>query len=1061
MRTLSALTLLLLVSCGAPAPAPVRPPTPPPINSSTPPPTPPPWDVNNPPGPTSEVSIDTDEGTWMSLDLRPQGDEIVFDLLGDLYAIPVAGGEAKAITTGMAWDMQPRYSPDGEWIAFTSDRGAGDNLWIMKRDGSEPRPISKETFRLLNQPCWTPDGKWLAGRKHFTSRRSLGAGEIWLYALDGGDGFQMTKKPNDQKDLGEPAFSPDGRFLYFSLDATPGDTFEYNKDGNNPIYAIKRLNRETGEIDVAVPRACCPTPSPDGRTMAFVRRVRFQSQLWLRDLESGREWAIYEKLDRDMQETWAVHGVYPSMSWSRDAKSIVFWAAGKIRRIDVASKQCDVIPFHVKATRKISTALRFKVDAAPEQFDVKLLRWPQVSPKGDAVVYTALGHIYVRPLPDGEPRRLTASEDFEFYPSWSRDGASIVYVGWDDEKLGTIRVAAAAGGDGRAITTKPGHYREPVFSPDGKHIVYRKGAGGGVVSPLWSSDPGIYAIAEGSEPVRLSKDGAQPHFGAASDRVYLLKHQGEKRALVSISLKGIEERTHLLSENATGFRVSPDGTQVAFRERFNIYVIPFVPTGLPVDVGPKMTSVTPKRVTKESGGYLHWSSSNLHWTLGPDLYTSGIEKPVTISFKAKADAPAGMVAFTNARIITMRGNDVIEKGTILVERNRIKAVGTFDIPAGVHVVDCTGLTIMPGLVDVHAHGPQGDDGITPQRNYAHYAGLAFGVTTVHDPSHDTDTIFSSSEMGRAGLITAPRIFSTGTILYGAAGDFKAEVDSLDDARFHLKRMKAVGAFSVKSYNQPRRDQRQQVIAAARELEMMVVPEGGSLYMHNLTQVVDGHTGIEHSIPVGAAYKDCIQLWSGTQVHYTPTLGVGYGGIMGENYWYAKTNVWENERLMAFVPREGVDGRSRRRVLAPDEEYNHINNAKICKQLGDAGVRVNIGAHGQREGLAAHWEMWMLGQGGMTPLECIRCATINGARYVGLDGDIGSIEPGKLADFVILEKNPLETIRHSDSSKYVVANGRLYDARTMDELGNHPKKRGSLWFQVTGTSGEKAGSDTDD
>src|SRR4029078_12932049 len=136
-----------------------------------------------------------------------------------------------------------------------------------------------------------------------------------------------------------------------------------------------------------------------------------------------------------------------------------------------------------------------------------------------------------------------------------------------------------------------------------------------------------------------------------------------------------------------------------------------------------------------------------------------------------------------------------------------------------------------------------------------------------------------------------RIFSTGTILYGATTPFTAEINSLEDARGHLRRLKAVGAVSVKSYNQPRREQRQQVIAAARELKMMVVPEGGALFEHNMTMVVDGHTGVEHSIPVGAIYKDVVQLWKSTPVGYTPTLIVGYGGIWGENYWYAKTQVW--------------------------------------------------------------------------------------------------------------------------------------------------------------------------
>ncbi|MEQ1735496.1 MAG: hypothetical protein ABL886_03605, partial [Rhodoglobus sp.] len=187
------------------------------------------WDVQAPPGPARDVAIDASEGTWMSLDVSPDGSEICFDFLGDLYVMPIAGGEARAIRSGVAWEMQPRYAPDGKRIAFTSDAGGGDNIWTAKPDGSDAKQVTKETFRLLNSPAWSPDGQWIAAHKHFTSRRSLGAGEIWLYHVSGGEGLQLTTRANEQKDLGEPAFSPDGRYVYFSFDATPGDSFEYSK----------------------------------------------------------------------------------------------------------------------------------------------------------------------------------------------------------------------------------------------------------------------------------------------------------------------------------------------------------------------------------------------------------------------------------------------------------------------------------------------------------------------------------------------------------------------------------------------------------------------------------------------------------------------------------------------------------------------------------------------------------------------------------------------------------------------------------------------------------------
>jgi imidazolonepropionase-like amidohydrolase len=432
-------------------------------------------------------------------------------------------------------------------------------------------------------------------------------------------------------------------------------------------------------------------------------------------------------------------------------------------------------------------------------------------------------------------------------------------------------------------------------------------------------------------------------------------------------------------------------------------------------------------------------------------------KGVPIGFTTRSDTPSGTIALVGARIVTMaeaRGQrpeagGAIENGTIVIEGNRIAAVGpsgSVTVPAGAQRIDVQGKTIIPGLIDVHAHVGTESDGLVAQNAWPLLANLAFGVTLSHDPSADTETIFTNAEMIRAGLKIGPRLYSTGTILYGAETPFKAVVETYEDALSHLRRMKSVGAISVKSYNQQRRDARQMIIKAARELEMMVVPEGGSLLYQNNTQVLDGHTGVEHSLPVPNLYNDVVTLFAKSQVGYTPTMVVGYGGLSGEYYWYQHMNVWEHDLLMKYSPADVVVPRSRRRTMAAEGDFNHVLIARGVKKVADAGGLVMMGAHGQLQGLGAHWETWMFEQGGMAPLEALRAATINGAKYLGMDGDIGSLEKGKLADLVVLDKNPLENIRNTDSVRMVMLNGRLYDAATMNEVAPRQQTRLPLYWE---------------
>ena len=1033
------------------------------------------WDVSARHGPARDVQFETTEGTWMSVDVSPNGQTLVFDLLGDIYTMPVAGGQATIVLGGAAYETTPRWSPDGRRIAFTSDRDGIENIWTMNATGGDLRQVSKEKERQVSNPAWTPDGQYVVARKHFRNTRSLGAGEMWLYHVAGGLGLKLTDRRNWEQNATEPIVSPDGRYVYFSEDVSPGGNFQYNRDPYGIIYVVQRLDRRTGERSTwlsAPGGSLRPELSPDGKTMAFIRRVGLKSVLMTHDMETGRERAVWDGLDHDQQEVWAIFGTYPGYDWMPDGRSIVIWAQGKLWRVDVASGRPTPIPFTAPVRQTITEAVRFPTPVAPDTFDVKLLRWVSVSPDQRRVVYTALGKLWVKDLPNGQPRRVTrGGQDFELFPTWAPDGRTIAYATWSDDSLGAIRTVGVDGAGGRKVTARMGHYIEPRFSGDGRSIVFRRVGGDQLRGSFNNREGGLYIVPAAGGEMRLvmTGGGSEPRFNRAGDRIFLTASEGGRPALVSVNLTGGDRRVHVTAENATEFVPSPDERWVTWAERFNAYVAPLPLTGQAVALGTATTEIPARRISRDAGLYLHWSpdSRRIYWSLGPELFqrdlaqtfafetedtTSLRREPeargIPIGMRSAADRPTGQVALTGGTAITMNGTEVIPDATILIDRNRITAIGPsgqVQIPPGARRIDITGKYVMPGIIDVHAHVGTGSAGITPRSNWQFLANLAFGVTTMHDPSNDTQMVFSASELVRQGEILGPRLFSTGSILYGAESPSKAITTSFEDAVSHLRRMQAVGAFSVKSYNQPRRDARQQIVEAARELKMLVVPEGGSTFFFNMTHVLDGHTGIEHNIPVAPLYNDVLTLMAASKTGYTPTLIVGYGGLNGEFYWYQQDDVWKNERLARFTAPGILDSRARRREMAADDDYYYIEVAKAAKALLDRGVKVQLGAHGQLQGLGAHWELWMLQQGGMTNHEALRAATLHGAEYLGLDADIGSLVRGKLADLIVLDRNPLENVRNSTSIRYVMVNGRIFDAETMAQTGNHARPAPSLYW----------------
>ncbi|MCI0432856.1 MAG: amidohydrolase family protein [Gemmatimonadetes bacterium] len=1021
--------------------------------------------------PARTLRFTTDEGTWISLDVSPDGRSIVFDLLGDLYTISITGGRATRLTSGMAWDCMPRWSPDGQRIAFVSDRDGSDNLWVVNTDGTGARRVTKEVDNALSSPAWTPDGQYLVARRFgpypgpVDYLRSV---PLWMYHIDGGSGIELYpgRAGRTTTNTG-PAFSPDGRTLYFG-----SHSGGYSGE-NLGSFQIVAYDRETGKERTLTSGAgggLRPVASPDGRWLVYATRADTRTALRIRDLQTHEDRWLVGETQRDDQEGYAPNDVFPGYAFTPDSRAVIFHGGGRIHRVDIETRRVTDIPFSADVELGMGERLYIpdRIDDGPVA--VTQLIAPVESPDRRRIAFGGVGRIWIADVNGatvGAPRRLTSGTARESFPAFSPDGQWIAFATWSDSAGGFLWKTRADGtGAPVRLTTEPASISMPTWSPDGERIVFswttRQAALG--FGPVASLGELRWVPAPGGPASTITTSGSSPSLvtGSGSDaRVYYQEVEpasgplgSPTHVVASVRFDGADRRVHakITSSNAGSptVRVSPDQRALLVLDRDDLYTFPITDAGSDgLAINLQSAPVPLRRVTREGANYAAWADRGrtLTWSFANRFFRASYgtvmrhAEPaqwqidtMQITLQVPRASPRGPLLLRGARIITMRGDEIIERGDILIENNGIAQVGaSLAAPAGARVIDVAGKTIIPGIVDVHAH-PQTGREFAPEQEWSIASNLAYGVTTTRNPSGSRWN-FAWAELIDAGEMVGSRIYATGFPLTST----NAPVKSAEDARHVVRRYREQGANAIKQYLQPRRIQRQWILQAGHAEGINVTNEGAGDLKADVTMAIDGFTAIEHSIGIVPLYKDVVTVFADAKIAYTPTLVVAYGAPAGDTYWRARANLYEDEKTKFFTPAELLYRRTRRRTLIPEEDYNFPAIARGVRDIVRAGGIAGLGSHGQQDGIAAHWELWMLAAGDMTPMEALRIATILGAESIGYGQDIGSIEAGKLADLVILNSNPLDDIRNSADIAQVMKNGELYDGATLDRIWPSARK----------------------
>ena len=1043
--------------------------------------------------PKRKLQFRVDEGTWMSVNIASDAQRIAFDLLGDIYTLDANGGEARLLLGGLAFESQPAYSPDGKHLAFISDRSGGENLWIANADGSAPLQLSKDEDRSFASPVWSPDGQYVYVAR---SVPSYGLYEIWMYHVRGGSGVQITRANGSAPATGtnmhagadeetavavdvrpntmSPAPSPDGKYLYYGLKL---GGFEYNAD--LPLWSIARRDLSTGAEDVFITApgsAMRPVLSRDGKQLVYAARHNGQTGLRLRDLDSGADrWLAYP-VQRDEQEALPTRDVMPGYNFTPDGKALVLSYGGKIRRLDIATGQSREIPFSANVNLDIGPDLHVQQRNSTGPVRARVIQTPRQSPDGRTAVFSALGKLYLLDLQPGTtPRRLTATAEAEFHPNWSSDGRWITYVTGSAKGGHIWKVRADGRSKPQRLTDVTGFYSDPLFSPDGKSIYalrssnYDRMRAPSEVFFKRIADL-IQVPATGGKPSLISHAPAarSPHLSSDPQRLYFYSDAG----LQSVRLDGSDRRVHVQIKGlgttvqvdpiaATDVRLSPDGKWALAQMASQVHLIAVPQTGdATLQINLTSPSVPHQKITRFGADYFDWADGGktITWSLGSRIYRLSLDRaafnapsafaPEPESFDARIEIPRdiaiGTLVLRGATALTMKGDEVVENADVVIKDSRIVGVGprgSVPFAGDANIRDVSGRFIVPGLVDTHAHWYEIRRGVLDLENWSFLINLAYGVTSGLDVQPFTSDMFVYEDMIDAGLMIGPRAYSTGPGMF-SNNRLSNPQDALDlESRyrdFYQTR-------NLKSYVIGNRRQRQLVVGAAEQLGMMPTTEGALDFKLGLTHAIDGFAGHEHALPSVPLYQDVVQLFARSGISYTPTLLVTYGGPFAEDNFYITQPPLDDPKVRRFMPPFAQELHTRRHVSFRRQDQIYPQLAAEALKVLRAGGRIGVGSHGQFQGLGYHWELQALAEGGFTPAELLKVATMGGAEIIGRSTEIGSLEAGKLADLLVLERDPRTDIKNTLAIEHVMKNGRLYDGDTLDEVWPRQRALPPPWF----------------